>query len=416
MAGNRGAPRQLCAPAAAANGTAWACSNWAGTVTWRPASVVAPASEEELSAWLATVAAEADASGRPRPKLKVVGEWRALPLARAACLAAAVRAGPAPVPPPLTRTFPSSAPPTGFAHSWKDIHVPADDADGAPGVTLALHRLSGITRLTDSHVEVLAGTSFASLYADLAARGLTLSFSPGGIQGLTVGGAVSVGFHGSQLSLGGVSSVVSAVRLLDTAGAVHDLSDASDPEGMRAAPLGVGQAGILTRVTLPVMRQFHLRCRRWRLADGDDFLGRINPELKATHDRYHWYQHPATDSWWPMTWEATTAEATAAEATPCVTALDQAGDAAQTEFGPDGLPLIMRWDNCRCARPPAVRCCRCQGAWGRPACTRRARRRQRLSMHPLTGRACCLLCPPQRHLPPRPDPRHRHGRAAAVEW
>lgn len=47
-----------------------------------------------------------------------------------------------------------------------------------------------------------------------------------------------------------------------------------------------------------------------------------------------------------MTWEPTTPEASAAEGRPCVTALEQHDDAHMAEFGPDGLPLIMRWDNC----------------------------------------------------------------------
>jgi hypothetical protein len=94
---------------------------------------------------------------------------------------------------------------------------------------------TGITALTDSHVEVLAGTSFAQLYAELHAAGMTLAWAPGGIQGLTVGGAVAVGFHGSQLSLGGVSSVVSALRVFDLSGVSHDLTDEGQPQLMRAA-------------------------------------------------------------------------------------------------------------------------------------------------------------------------------------
>ena len=65
---------------------------------------------------------------------------------------------------------------------------------------------------------------------------------------------------------------------------------------------------------------------------------------------YHWYAHPATGSWWPMLWEPASHAEAAADA-PCLTAAEQAGDAAMKEFGVDGLPLIMR-----CARPPAPAC------------------------------------------------------------
>jgi FAD/FMN-containing dehydrogenase len=309
-AGESHAPRAICRPStdSTTNSTApaWTCRNWAGTVEWSPSEVVAPASEAELSSYLAATGAAGAAAG----PLKVVG----------------------------------------FAHSWAGLYLPAPaGAAGAAGATLALHALSGIARLDAEAgtVEVLAGTSFASLFADLAAAGLALPFSPGGIQGLTVGGAVSVGFHGSQLSLGGVSSAVSALRVYDTAtGARHDLSGAADPEAMRAARMGLGMCGVLSRVTLPVVPQFHLRRRRWRVDDAGAFLGAQLPGLKRDYDRFHYYVHPATGSAWPMTWEPATAEESAAEARPCRTALEQAEDAGMKEFGADGLPLIMRWDNC----------------------------------------------------------------------
>jgi FAD/FMN-containing dehydrogenase len=240
-------PRQLCTAVAAGGG--WRCSNWAGSVTWAPTSLVVPASEQELSRFLHdAAAAAATPAAPPRRPLKVVGH----------------------------------------AHSWAGLYVPAEAAGGGTGDTLALHSLAGITRLSNSTVEVLAGTSFAQLFAELDRIGLALALSPGGIQGLTVGGAAAVGFHGSQLSLGGVSSVVSALRVLDTEGVAHDLSDATHPEAMRAVRMGLGVCGIVTRVTLPVVPQFHLRRRRWRVDDTDAFLTKQLPGLKAAYDRFHW--------------------------------------------------------------------------------------------------------------------------------
>jgi L-gulonolactone oxidase len=157
------------------------------------------------------------------------------------------------------------------------------------GTTVALHKLSGVTRLGERDVEVLAGTSFATLFAYLHERNLGLAWPPGGIQGLTVGGAVAVGFHGSHASVGGVSSVVRALRVVSTDGqAVHDLSDATDREGMRAASMNLGVCGIVSRVTLPVVPQFHLRRRRWRVDDVDAFLDAQLPALKEKYDRFHW--------------------------------------------------------------------------------------------------------------------------------
>jgi FAD/FMN-containing dehydrogenase len=177
----------------------------------------------------------------------------------------------------------------GFAHSWAQLYTPAVGRNGKQGITIALHKLAGITSLSDTHVEVLAGTSFAQLYAELREKGLTLAWSPGGIQGLTVGGAVSVGFHGSQMSLGGVSSVVSSLRVYDTAGNAHDLTDQTHPEAMKAARMGLGMCGIISRVSLPVVPEFHLRRRRWRVNDVEGFFTAQLPQLKAEYDRFHWW-------------------------------------------------------------------------------------------------------------------------------
>eukprot|EP00882_Tetradesmus_deserticola_P033948 GHRQ01038828.1.p1 GENE.GHRQ01038828.1~~GHRQ01038828.1.p1 ORF type:complete len:271 (-),score=60.53 GHRQ01038828.1:195-1007(-) len=239
-------PRLLCA--ASNSSQQWSCSNWAGTVSWAPSAVVIPNSEADLAAFLQASAAASAASGSPRPAMKVVG----------------------------------------FAHSWAGLYTPAKASDGSAGITLALHKLNGITQVTDTHVEVLAGTSFAQLFQELHAMNLTLAWPPGGIQGLTVGGAVSVGFHGSQMSVGGVSSVVQGLRLLDTSGNAHDLDDSSQPQAMRAARMALGMCGILTRVQLPVTPEFHLRRRRWRVDDMDAFLDQQLPQLKQQYDRFHW--------------------------------------------------------------------------------------------------------------------------------
>jgi hypothetical protein len=170
---------------------------------------------------------------------------------------------------------------------------------------------------------------------------------PGGITGLTVGGATAVSFHGSQMSLGGVSSVLRRLRVMDTGGKVHELGNGAGAEPvMRAARMGLGVCGIVTQVTLPVTRQHHLRRRRWRVDDVPAFLNHQLPGLKGRYDRFHYYVHPASGSAFPMTWEPATPEDSAAERAPCRTALAQAEDAAMAEFGVDGLPLIMRWDNC----------------------------------------------------------------------
>ena len=119
-----------------------------------------------------------------------------------------------------------------------------------------------------------------------------------------------------------------------------------DQQALAAARMGLGMCGVLSHVTLPVVPQFYLKRRRWMNPDITAFFLDEHPMLKAKHDMYHYYIHPKTQTAWPMTWEETTAEDVKAEDRPCRTALEQWEDSLETRYGVDGLPLVMRWDNC----------------------------------------------------------------------
>lgn len=306
--------RLLCSNSGAKS-RSWECGNWAGTISWRPSEMFVPEDEADLSQFLA--------AAEPTDRFKVVGH----------------------------------------GHSWAGLYVPPPlpTEPGAQGTTIVLHKLSGITRLEAEKglVEVYTGTSFADLHRKLDEQGLALAWQSGGIQGLTVGGAVSVGFHGSQRSLGSVSAVVQSMHIYDSRGKLHVLEEKTGDEAeqqehqeqqklIEAARLGLGVCGILTRVTLPVVPQFYLRRRRWQSESLPSFLARELGPLKHQYDRFHYYIHPRSATVWPMTWEEVSEETGRAEAAvqTCRTALEQWEDGQETEFGRDGLPLIMRWDNC----------------------------------------------------------------------
>jgi L-gulonolactone oxidase len=250
----------------------------------------------------------------------------------------------------------------GFAHSWAGLYIPVDNNGGQWGVTVVLHHLTGITQLLGNHscftmmtswdaeeithIEVMTGTSFAQLYQQLDDMHLALSWQSGGIQGLTVGGAISVGFHGSQRSSSSISSVVQSLTVYDTKGQVHILDDNHHRPLMMAARLGLGVCGVLTRAILPVKPRFYLRRRRWVEYDIPFFLSQNLTPLKSNHDRFHYYIHPYSRTVWPMYWENASQRECFHEARPCRTAQDQWEDEQEKDYGQDGLPLIMRWDNC----------------------------------------------------------------------
>lgn len=268
----------------------WVCHNWAHTLHWEPYGVFVPHREEELAGFLRT---------NTHP-LKMVGH----------------------------------------AHSWSSLFIPPSN-----GINVVLYHLSGIVEITPSYVDVYAGGSFTDLHTQLDQMGMALAWFSGGIQGLSIGGAVSVGFHGSQLSLGSISSVVSHMEIYDTDGARHILDMHTNQSSLSAVRLGVGKCGVITRVRLPIKPQFYLRRNRWRKNNITSFF---MEDWWQTHDLFHYYIHPYTKTAWPMTWEYISREEFLQDhkTQRCRLALEQIEDSTEKEFGKDGLPLIMRWDNC----------------------------------------------------------------------
>ena len=84
--------------------------------------------------------------------------------------------------------------------------------------------------------------------AELAQHDLSLDVVPRG-DGVTVGGAVSTGTHGSGARIGSLSSLVRAVRLVDGRGELHRI-DGPDLDAVR---VGLGALGVLTEVDLAVV-------------------------------------------------------------------------------------------------------------------------------------------------------------------
>jgi FAD/FMN-containing dehydrogenase len=271
------------------------CSNWAGDISWTPSEILAPHDEEELVGMVK----EAHAVGK---KMKVVG----------------------------------------LGHSWNKIHHPDP---GGSTMTLSHLKRIVIDRKTNS-VRVQAGVTFKLLNVVLAKEGLALNWMSGGIQTLTVGGAVSVGYHGSQINVGTFASLTQNIKLLQANGEFLDMTGKTDEsDELRAIRTGLGLVGIVVEVTLPITQQFYLKRARWEVNSMAEFRKDHLPKWRD-HPRFHWYWHPYTDKVWLMTWEPTTKEASEKQNQPCRTAVLQWEDALHEEFGPDGMPLVLRWDNC----------------------------------------------------------------------
>ena len=93
------------------------------------------------------------------------------------------------------------------------------------GILLDTRGLRGITSInkTSQRATIKAHTTIAELGAPLWEAGLALK-NQGDIDTQTIAGAVATSTHGSGLTFGSFSSVLSACRLVDAKGTISELS------------------------------------------------------------------------------------------------------------------------------------------------------------------------------------------------
>ena len=173
---------------------------------------------------------------------------------------------------------------------------------------LALDHFCGIESadLERGRVWVRAGTRLGALAESLAANQLALPMD-GWPAGATIGGAVSVGAHGSGPQLSNLSAHVSAVGLITADGVLRRVSADSDADLFGAARLSLGALGVVSHVELQCNLAKPLRVRRFKSAL-EDTLARL-PEL-LTHAAQLSFE------WFPGTCVTRIRTATATEAAP----------------------------------------------------------------------------------------------------
>ena len=214
--------------------------NWSGSVVCRPVSLAAPTTEAQVCALVARAA-------RDGHTVRVAG--------------------------------------TG--HSF----VPLCASDG---LLLSLDGLQGVVAADPAAglATVWAGSKIWQLGPLLRARGLAMA-NMGDIDRQAIAGAVSTGTHGTGRGLGSISTQVAGLRLVTGEGALLDLTAAREPELLDCARVALGSFGVLTQITLRVLRAYRLHEREWE-EPFDECMARIDVLVAATrHFEYFW--RPDTD-------------------------------------------------------------------------------------------------------------------------
>ena len=140
-------------------------------------------------------------------------------------------------------------------------------------------------------VEVEAGITLHRLGKELADRALAME-NQGDIDRQQLAGALSTATHGTGIGFPNLSAQVVALRLATAGGEVLELSEASDADAWRAARVGLGALGVITRVTLRCVPLFTLE--RLDLPRGlDETLAALD-DLVASNDHFEFYGFPYT--------------------------------------------------------------------------------------------------------------------------
>ncbi|GAB79376.1 D-arabinono-1,4-lactone oxidase [Austwickia chelonae] len=165
------------------------------------------------------------------------------------------------------------------------------------GVLVDLSALAGLRGVVadgaGARVRVGAGTTLRELNVLLDESGLAVP-NLGDIDAQTIAGAISTGTHGTGATFGGLSSFVTALRVVTADGRVSWCSRAEDPELFAAAGVGLGAFGVVVEVELACVPAFRVRA-----VESPERLSELLPrldEVMTEHDHVEFFWFPYTDS------------------------------------------------------------------------------------------------------------------------
>lgn len=145
---------------------------------------------------------------------------------------------------------------SGARHSWSSI-VLADNSTYLSTVNLkkigSIQKKEGVSVIT-----VQAGVMLGELTDYLYEKGYSLGFAMPEFRGLTIGGLVATGSHGSSRRHIGVSNqLVNGLQLVTAAGEVRQITR-KDGDLFKAATVNLGALGVVTELELILSPRFNL--------------------------------------------------------------------------------------------------------------------------------------------------------------
>ncbi|MEV0245583.1 D-arabinono-1,4-lactone oxidase [Nocardia sp. NPDC050712] len=140
----------------------------------------------------------------------------------------------------------------GAGHSFTDTVL-------TDGTLLNLSNMNRILEVDSASglVRVEGGITLNAASHALHASGLAFP-NLGDIDVQTIAGATATGTHGTGARLQNISAALHSVELVRADGSVAELNATTDPDGWRAARVGIGALGVVSAVTLQMVPSFVL--------------------------------------------------------------------------------------------------------------------------------------------------------------
>lgn len=174
----------------------------------------------------------------------------------------------------------------GAGHSFSPL-VPTD------GHLMVFDRMVG---LIDANKETLqgtfgAGTRLADMGAPLDKVGQGMYNLPD-IDRQTLAGATATATHGTGINFKALSGYITGLRMVTASGEVIDANLDDDPDFMKAASVGIGALGFMTRIRMQNRKAFRLKEHNW-VERTEDVLKTFDEKVSSHR---HFEMFPLTHS------------------------------------------------------------------------------------------------------------------------
>lgn len=173
----------------------------------------------------------------------------------------------------------------GGGHSFTPVAAGSDNM-------MSLDELSGIVSVDTEakRVRFFAGTRLHKIPELLKPFGLALA-NQGDIDRQSVAGAVSTSTHGTGINWTGFAGTVTALKLIDANGQIHEYSIDEDPDMLRLVTVACGALGVVVEVEMQCVDAFDLLAVE-SSENFDDILDTWVERCRAVdHFECFWFPH-----------------------------------------------------------------------------------------------------------------------------